>query len=88
MHIRIDYAEPKTKIQAEQIQWVFEGPQMSSYEDANILFESRQAPVHLTNAHVFYFNALIYVLLCLWIKLIGVVWHRSCIKIDLHVYHC
>jgi hypothetical protein len=32
----LDHAEPKSKIQAEQVQGVFGGPQMSSYEDANI----------------------------------------------------
>jgi hypothetical protein len=33
----IDHAESKTEIQAEQVQWVFGGPQASSYEDANIV---------------------------------------------------
>jgi hypothetical protein len=37
MHIRVDHAEPKTKIQAEQVQWVFGGPQVSSCEDVNIV---------------------------------------------------
>jgi hypothetical protein len=27
MHIRVDHAELKTEIQAEQVQWVFGGPQ-------------------------------------------------------------
>jgi hypothetical protein len=30
MHLRVDYAERRTKIQAEQVQWVFEGPQVPS----------------------------------------------------------
>jgi hypothetical protein len=37
MHIRVNHAEPKTEIQAEQLQWVFGGPQASSYEYANIV---------------------------------------------------
>jgi hypothetical protein len=37
MHIRVDRVEPKTEIQAEQVQWVFGGPQASSYKDANIV---------------------------------------------------
>jgi hypothetical protein len=36
------------EVQAEQVQWVFVGPQASSYEDANIV-RSRQAPVHSMN---------------------------------------
>jgi hypothetical protein len=58
----IDPAEPKTEVQAEQVQWMFVGPQVSSCEDANIV-KSRQAPVHLTNTLIFYFEALLYVLL-------------------------
>jgi hypothetical protein len=37
MHIRINLAEPKSEIQAEQVQQVFGGLQVSSYEDANIV---------------------------------------------------
>jgi hypothetical protein len=37
MHIQVDHAEPKAKIQAEQVQWVFGDPQASSCEDANIV---------------------------------------------------
>jgi hypothetical protein len=33
----VDHAEPKAEIQAEQVQWVFEGPQASSCVDANII---------------------------------------------------
>jgi hypothetical protein len=33
----IDPAESKTEIQPEQVQWLFGGPQASSYEDANII---------------------------------------------------
>jgi hypothetical protein len=32
----IDHVEPKTKIQAEQIQWVFERTQASSDENTNL----------------------------------------------------
>jgi hypothetical protein len=35
MYIRVDHAEP-TKIQAEQVQRVFEGPQASSGENTNL----------------------------------------------------
>jgi hypothetical protein len=31
------HREAKTEIQVEQVQWVFGGPQASSYEDANIV---------------------------------------------------
>jgi hypothetical protein len=34
--IRVDHVEPKTENQAEQVQWVFEGPQASSGEDTNL----------------------------------------------------
>jgi hypothetical protein len=37
LHMRVDHAELKTKIQAEQVQCVFRGPQASSCEDANII---------------------------------------------------
>jgi hypothetical protein len=33
----LDHVEPKSQIQAEQVQWVFGGPQASSCEDANII---------------------------------------------------
>jgi hypothetical protein len=45
--MRVDHAELKSEIQVEQVQGVFEYPQASSCEDANII-GSRQAPVHLT----------------------------------------
>jgi hypothetical protein len=37
MHIQIDHVEPKSEIQAEQVQGVFGGPQESSCKDANII---------------------------------------------------
>jgi hypothetical protein len=37
LHIQVDHAEPKSKFQAEQVRWVFRGPQSSSYENANIV---------------------------------------------------
>jgi uncharacterized membrane protein len=58
----IDHVEPKMEVQAEQVQWVFGCPQVSSCEEANI-GGSRQAPLHLTNALIFYFEALLYILL-------------------------
>jgi hypothetical protein len=63
LHIRLDHAEPKTEIQAGQVQGAFGGPQAPSVMDANIAFGSRQATVHQTSALVFYFEALFYVLL-------------------------
>jgi hypothetical protein len=33
----LDHVEPKSEIQAEQVQGMFGGPQASSYEDANIV---------------------------------------------------
>jgi hypothetical protein len=33
----IDHVEPKTEIQAEQVQWMLGGPQVLSCEDANIV---------------------------------------------------
>jgi hypothetical protein len=50
------------EIQVVQVQWRIGGPQASSGEDTNCC-GSRQAPVHLTNALVFYFEALLYILL-------------------------
>jgi hypothetical protein len=37
MHIRVDHADPKMKIQVEQVHGVFRGPQASICEDANIV---------------------------------------------------
>jgi hypothetical protein len=37
MHIRVDHAESELEFRVEQVQWVFGGPQVSSYEDANIV---------------------------------------------------
>jgi hypothetical protein len=37
MHMRVDHVEPKMEILDEQVQGVFRGPQVSSYEDANIV---------------------------------------------------
>jgi hypothetical protein len=37
MHMRVDHADPKTEIQAEEVQWVLRGPQVSNYEVANIV---------------------------------------------------
>jgi hypothetical protein len=37
MHIRVDHAELKSEIQAEQAQWMFGVSQSSSWNDANIV---------------------------------------------------
>jgi hypothetical protein len=37
MHMWVDHAESTREIQVEQVQWVFGGPQASSYEDGNIV---------------------------------------------------
>jgi hypothetical protein len=37
MHMWVDHAEPKSEFQAEQVQGMFGGPQVSSYKDANIV---------------------------------------------------
>jgi hypothetical protein len=39
LHIRVDHMEPKTEDQAEQVQWVFRDPQVSSCEDTNITYD-------------------------------------------------
>jgi hypothetical protein len=56
LHIRVDHAEPELEFQAEQVQWVFGGPQTSGGEDTNTAFGSRQAPVHLTTFLEFYLS--------------------------------
>jgi hypothetical protein len=33
----LEHAEPESEFQVEQVQWVFEGSQVSSCEDANII---------------------------------------------------
>jgi hypothetical protein len=50
----IDHAESKTEVQAEQVQWVFGGPQAPSVVDTNITFGSSQAPMHPTKVLIFY----------------------------------
>jgi hypothetical protein len=37
LHIWVDHVELKSKIQAEQVQKEYDGPQAPSYEDANIV---------------------------------------------------
>jgi hypothetical protein len=39
VHFMVDHADPKAKIQAEQVQWVFGGPQASSGEDTNLALD-------------------------------------------------
>jgi hypothetical protein len=47
MHMWVDHAESTREIQVEQVQWVFGGPQASSYEDGNIVV-IKANPVHQT----------------------------------------
>jgi hypothetical protein len=81
----IDPAESKTEIQVEQVEWVFGGPQSSSYEDANIVV-IKASPSAFNHAPCLLSSIFLYVLLQLCIKSIGVVWHYSRIKIDLPIY--
>jgi hypothetical protein len=37
LHIQVDHLEPESEFQADQVRWVFGGPQVSSSEDANIV---------------------------------------------------
>jgi hypothetical protein len=37
LHIRVDHAEPKSRFQVVQVQWVFGGPEALSSDDANII---------------------------------------------------
>jgi hypothetical protein len=37
LHMRVDHMKLKSEFQAEQVQWMFGGPQASSCEDTNIV---------------------------------------------------
>jgi hypothetical protein len=37
LHMRVDHAESESEFQAEQVRWVYGGPQATSYDDANIV---------------------------------------------------
>jgi hypothetical protein len=39
LHIRVDHVEPKTEIQAVQVQWRIGGPQALSGEDTNLALD-------------------------------------------------
>jgi hypothetical protein len=39
LHIRVDHVEPKTEIQAVQVQWRIRGPQASSGKDTNLALD-------------------------------------------------
>jgi hypothetical protein len=55
LHIRVDHAESESEIQEDQVQGVFDGPQASSYEDANIIvIKANPAASHTILD--FYFN--------------------------------
>jgi hypothetical protein len=83
----IDYVEPESKIKKEQVQGALGGPQASSYEDANIVVIKEIPGAFNQYSLSFILNL---ALCCNWlcIKLIGVVWNRSCKKINLLVYPC
>jgi hypothetical protein len=53
MYIRVDHAELKIEIQAEQVQQVFGASTSAKCDNTNIAFGSRQAPMHLTTIHDF-----------------------------------
>jgi hypothetical protein len=61
MHMQVDHAEPKTKIPAKRVKWVFEGPQVPSYEDTNIVVikASPGASHHYPWLYFFEFNIFI-----------------------------
>jgi hypothetical protein len=37
LHMRVDHVKHELEFQAEQVRWMFGGPQASSYEDDNIV---------------------------------------------------
>jgi hypothetical protein len=39
LYIRVDHVEPESEFQAEQVRWVFGGPQASSGEDTNLTLD-------------------------------------------------
>jgi hypothetical protein len=43
LHIRVDHAEPESEFQAEQVRWVFGGPQVSSGEDTKLALDQGKA---------------------------------------------
>jgi hypothetical protein len=57
----IDHVEPRAKIRAEQVQWVFGGPQASSCEDANIVV-IKASPGASHTILIFYFLINIFIL--------------------------
>jgi hypothetical protein len=72
LHIRVDHVEPESEFQAEQVRWVFGGPQASSREDANIVVIKTSPGAFNHYSLSFISNlGLCYSWLC--IKLIGVV---------------
>jgi hypothetical protein len=83
----VDHAERKTEIQAEQFQGMFGGPQASSCEDANIVV-IKASPGAFNQYSLSFTSNLALCYSWLNIKLIGVVWHRSCNKINLSIYPC
>jgi hypothetical protein len=87
LHIRIDHTTLELEFQAEQVRWVFGGPQASSREDANIIV-IKASPSAFNHYSLSFILNLTLCYSWLYIKFIGVVWHRSCNKINLLVYPC
>jgi hypothetical protein len=72
LHIKANHVEPKTEIEAEQIQWVFEGPQAPSVRILTLLLyqgKPRCIPPIILG---FSFNLYNYVLLDYAFKFIGI----------------
>jgi hypothetical protein len=83
----VDHVEPESEIKKEQVQWIFRGPQASSYEDGNIIvIKASPDAFNLCSLSFILNRALCYSWLC--IRLIGILWYRSCNRINLLIYPC
>jgi hypothetical protein len=54
LHILVDDAKPKMKIRAEQVRWVFGGPEASSGKDTN-LYWIKASPTASNQCHCLLF---------------------------------
>jgi hypothetical protein len=63
MHIRVDHAEPESKFWVKQVQWVFEGPQSLSCEDANIIVIKASPSAFNPILEFFFFVSYLWILL-------------------------
>jgi hypothetical protein len=75
------------EVQAEQVQWLFGGPQASGGKDTNLALDQGKPGASHQNPCLLYLN-FIYNTICLCIKCIGVEWHRRYIEIFLPDYPC